>query len=114
MSYDSTARALSLIQRIFITGGSATHSPAPPNAGSHDASYTGWVPLGLALLTGAALSRVPSRALSRTLLSAVLLRGLYLSTLSRRCLTLSTLSRSTLSLGTAQTILRMQRLQTRR
>ena len=43
------------------------------------------------------------------LLSAVLLRGLCLSTLSRRCQTLSTLS-----LGTAQTILRMQRLQTRR
>lgn len=114
MSYDSTARALSLIQRIFITGGSTIHSPAPPNASSHDAGYAGWVPLGLALLAGAPLSRVPSRTLSRTLLSAVLLRGLYLSTLSRRCLTLSTLSRSTLSLRTAQTILRMQRLQTRR
>lgn len=119
MSYDSTARALSLIQRIFITGGSATHSPAPPNAGSHDASYTGWVPLGLALLTGAALSRVPSRALSRTLLSAVLrstlcLSTLCLGTLSRRCLTLRALSRITLSLGTTLTVLRMQRLQTRR
>ena len=75
---------------------------------------------------GAALSRVPSRALSRTLrlLSTVLrsdlcLSTFYLGALSRRCLTLSTLSRITLlritlSLGTTLTILRMQRLQTRR
>ena len=85
------------------------------------AGFTERVPRGLALLAGAALSRVPSRALSRTLrllsavlLSAVLLSALCLSTLSRRCLTLSALSRITLSLGTTLTVLRMQRLQTRR
>ena len=73
------------------------------------------------MLTGATLSRVPSRALSRTLrlLGAVLQSALGLSTLclgalSRRCLTLSTLSRIALSLGTTLTVLRMQRLQTRR
>ena len=78
------------------------------------------------MLTGAALIRVPSRALSRTLrlLSAVLRSALGLNTLclgalSRRYLTLSALSRITLSrialsLGTTLTILRMQRLQTRR
>ena len=73
------------------------------------------------MLTGAALSRVPSRALSRTLrlLGAVLQSALGLSTLclgalSRRCLTLSALSRIALSLGTTLTVLRMQRLQTRR
>ena len=73
------------------------------------------------MLTGAALIRVPSRALSRTLrlLGAVLRSALGLSTLclgalSRRCLTLSALSRITLSLGTTLTVLRMQRLQTRR
>ena len=78
------------------------------------------------MLTGAALIRVPSRALSRTLrlLGAVLRSALGLSTLclgalSRRCLTLSALSRIALSrialsLGTTLTILRMQRLQTRR
>ena len=71
------------------------------------------------MLTGAALIRVPSRALSRTLLSAVLRSTLCLSALSRRCLTLSVLSRITLSrialsLGTTLTVLRMQRLQARR
>ena len=68
------------------------------------------------MLTGAALIRVPSRALSRTrcLLSAVLRSTLCLGALSRRCLTLSALSRITQSLGTTLTVLRMQRLQTRR
>lgn len=80
------------------------------------AGFTERVPRGLALLAGAALSRVPSRALSRTLrlLSTVLLSALCLGTLSRRCLTLSALSRITLSLGSTLTVLRMQRLQTRR
>lgn len=116
MSYNSIARALSHIQHIFITGGGKNRNPLPRLPAPRNAGFTERVPRCLALLASVALSGVPSRALSRTLR---LLSALCLSALSRHCLTLSTLlritlARITLSLRAALTILRMQRLQTRR